>query len=249
MRNQYQTRRCFGVSGLVLASLIGGSSVARCDETDYQKRAKVLEELGDSECPAVPLTHSSTDLKISGSIDAGLSKALKALANLGVTTAVEYQKEESKGILEKDLAAIVAKGIDCKIHIFDTMVQKLFPGGTLAMSLTDRQILGLRNSWPPNGHVVVVTVSKSKSVADLASQFLTALPSGAAILFPVGEDDSSPPLPPDISVVEPDGQSQLSSALKQAGIPFTPIAFSMTPIPPAMHNPYPVLILSLPQQL
>jgi hypothetical protein len=68
-------------------------------------------------------SHSSTE--ISGETSAAINAAIARLANLHIQGVGKYETEESKGVLQKDLATVMKSSIDCKLDVFNTLANKM----------------------------------------------------------------------------------------------------------------------------
>jgi len=73
-----------------------------------------------------PIKGKSDNLKLSADVKVGLSGLTKKLADLGIKGDADYQTSTWQGILQKDIAGLVKKKIDCRMAVFKVLNDKLF---------------------------------------------------------------------------------------------------------------------------
>jgi hypothetical protein len=67
-------------------------------------------------CIASPIEGRESNLTLKGEGNAKLNGLLKNLAELGIDGAVKYQRNEYKGVLQKDLISALKTTTDCRLE-------------------------------------------------------------------------------------------------------------------------------------
>lgn len=114
--------RIFCRSGLFIFLIISAAPAFSMDQ------AKALDEIAafaERVCQTASIKSQSAELKLSGRANAELKGLLSKVAALGFAGATEYKKTESEGVLQKDLAALLSKSVDCRQDISNRLIDKL----------------------------------------------------------------------------------------------------------------------------
>lgn len=99
---------------------------ANASDLVMQERAlEIIDKFAGNICGTIPLEGNDMSLQLSGKVDAELDGLLKKIAKLGIDGATKYQREEWKGVLQKDIADILNKNSDCKKEIAKNLCDKL----------------------------------------------------------------------------------------------------------------------------
>ena len=85
---------------------------------------KTIGDFADRLCQTVPLTTSSEKIELSGSAKAELDGIINRLVNLGVSGAGKYISENSKNVLQKDLAETLKVTMNCRMQIWHDLKGK-----------------------------------------------------------------------------------------------------------------------------
>jgi hypothetical protein len=110
------------VRSLVVLALLSTSLLAGLSEADeLRENVDLITETADKLCYTVQQEGSQSQVKISGDIDAELSKFLKKLADIGGKVAVEYSKEDYIGLARDQLGQALKNSADCKKDVFDKL--------------------------------------------------------------------------------------------------------------------------------
>ena len=95
---------------------------------------KVIRETAADICTTVATEGSGSSVELTGSAKAKLDGAVAKVANLGVEGAAKYQSEHYKGVLRVDLAQAIKANNDCKLSVFNTLVEKMLPAPSSKVS-------------------------------------------------------------------------------------------------------------------
>ena len=105
-------------------------------------QSKVLDEIAtfaERVCQTTPVKSKTEELQLSGKANAEFKGLLSKLAALGVGGAATYNKAESEGVLQKDLAGLLGKSTDCRQKITEKLIDKLLTSRSL--DKTDSKIV------------------------------------------------------------------------------------------------------------
>jgi hypothetical protein len=112
---------------LVLIVLIARNGFAEINNLDRQEKAlRVIDAFAERLC-SIPLEGKANNFDLSGSAKFELKKFISKLVGLGVEGAARYQSSKWEGMLQKDLASLIAKKIECKKEIWRDLKDKLLP--------------------------------------------------------------------------------------------------------------------------
>jgi hypothetical protein len=123
------------------------------EEFDAQKKAiGIIIEAADHLCKNIPLYSSSNGTELSFEGKAELNEIVKKVIGAGITGAAKYEKKESQGVLQTDLATLLKDNTNCRTQVWHDLQGKLIapyqgssdpvPGGD-APSPNDYVKLGL----------------------------------------------------------------------------------------------------------
>jgi hypothetical protein len=76
-------------------------------------------------CQTAPLKSSSNELDLSLQANADLKGLVSKVAGLGIDGAAKYKNNRSEGVLQKDLAPLLIKSVDCKERVSNKLIDKL----------------------------------------------------------------------------------------------------------------------------
>ncbi|MGI4880852.1 MAG: hypothetical protein ACRYG4_25590 [Janthinobacterium lividum] len=98
-------------------------------ETLQQQAAalKVIRDTAADICQVAPIEQSSQNVDLSGNAKAKLSGAISKVVDIGISGAAKYNTGRSKGVLQKDLAAAIRDGNDCKRDVFNRLTPIMVP--------------------------------------------------------------------------------------------------------------------------
>jgi len=88
-----------------------------------EKALNIIEDFAERLC-SIPLEGKADKLNLSGNAKVEVSKLIKQLANLGINGAAKYQTSKWEGVLQKDLAGLLARKIDCKKEVWKDLKDK-----------------------------------------------------------------------------------------------------------------------------
>lgn len=113
---------------MVLAGLILVAD-ARADELDVQQKAlNIIKDAANSFCNDVPLVATQEGIELSGKARGELNAAISKIVNVGIEAAGSYKNSTSqRAVLEKDLVDALKNKDDCKLVVFNRLVDRLLP--------------------------------------------------------------------------------------------------------------------------
>ena len=97
--------------------------------------AEALKTIGDFAerlCQTVPLETKSEKVELSGSAKAELEGIVKKLVGLGISGAGKYSSENSKNVLQKDLADVLKETRNCRLQVWNDLKGKFEIGSAPA---------------------------------------------------------------------------------------------------------------------
>ena len=117
------------LSGLAIPCLLLFSAppdrVTAQDLDKIDKALSIIADYADRTCDR-PLEATTEGLKLTGEAEAKLNGVVKKIADLGFKGGVEYINETRKiGALQADVIEALKTSTDCKLHIFDTLNERL----------------------------------------------------------------------------------------------------------------------------
>jgi hypothetical protein len=113
------------IAGVLLLSRMGFSLAFADEFADQQAALGVIGKTAIDICNQVDQQGSRSSLQLSGQAQAALDNAIAKLIELKIAGAGDYKIEQYKGVLQKDLAATLKSNMDCKLAVFNTLVNKM----------------------------------------------------------------------------------------------------------------------------
>jgi hypothetical protein len=131
------------IAGVLLVSSVVGASCARADDFANQIAAlEVIKKAAGDICYTVSQDGSRSNIQLSGEVRAQLNIAILKMVDLGIKGAGQYNDEQYKGVLQEELAATLKSSIDCKLEVFNKLVNKMLGWRPPASQSTITQIGG-----------------------------------------------------------------------------------------------------------
>ena len=97
---------------------------AHAEDANGQALALIAETAAKI-CQVAPLTQQNSQVVLSGNAKASVNGIISKLADLGIDGAAKYTSGSSNGVLQQDLVAVLKDGNDCKLQVFNKLVDKL----------------------------------------------------------------------------------------------------------------------------
>ena len=104
--------------------------ITRIHAQDIEQQRLALKEIRDTAndmCTRTPLETESQNVELSGDAKAKLAGVIVKVADLGIEGAAKYNQGKSKNVLQKDLANAIKSGDDCRLTVFNTLVDRMIP--------------------------------------------------------------------------------------------------------------------------
>jgi len=115
----------FNIVAWSLWVVVSPSSAVGQPQLDAREALHLIEECADRICPSVSPNSTASDIEASGEVKAGLSALLQRLVDGQVNVAGKYRNKSSQGVLQKDLAAAIARTQDCRKDVFHELTRLL----------------------------------------------------------------------------------------------------------------------------
>lgn len=115
------------VVAAVLATLFP-ASLASAQSSDLQQKLQALKVIGDIAkeiCTTAPLDQTSQGYQLSANAKASLSGLIRVITSSGISGGAVYTHTASQGVLQRDLATSIKTSNDCKLSVFNVLVEKL----------------------------------------------------------------------------------------------------------------------------
>ncbi len=107
------------------------NAVGADNSFDREQRAlSIIADFADRMCKDIPLQGAQSGGELSGAVKAELRGVARKVAELGVEGAAKYQTGSYESLLQSDLANALKNSSDCKLRIFDSLKDRLLPGGS-----------------------------------------------------------------------------------------------------------------------
>jgi hypothetical protein len=166
-----------GVTGFSLPSPQSAHS------QDTQGEAlKEITETANEICQSPPMEQSSSTIAVQGDLNAKVSKLVSKLLKLGISGAVQYKSNQSRGVLQKDLAEAIKNGNNCRLQVLDALKDKLLrnsPNATDSalgrFSAGEQTILLPCLKKAPKGTVFVASKMWDDTASQCANQVIMLL--------------------------------------------------------------------------
>jgi hypothetical protein len=116
------------VVATALVLVVSWISVFPALADDFANQAAALEVIKKAAadiCYTVPQEGSRSTVQLSGDARAELDAAIKKVIDLGIKGAGQYQSEQYKGVLQEQLATTLKSSMDCRLDVFNTLVNKM----------------------------------------------------------------------------------------------------------------------------
>jgi hypothetical protein len=123
MMNQLRRR-----SWLVFLPLVFSSAAvnAQAGSVDPKLRAlAVIAATASQMCATAPMQQRSQTVDLNIGAQAKLSGLLRWLTNVGISGGVSHQSASSQGVLQRDLAQSIKASNDCRLGVFNKLVDML----------------------------------------------------------------------------------------------------------------------------
>jgi TPR repeat protein len=141
------------VSALCLASRSYCWAQPDGDIATQQRAAlKDIRETASDICYTVQQQGQASETKLSGDVEAKLSGVITKLTNLGVRGEGSLTSQEYQGVLREQLASTLKSSADCRVAVFNTLVEKMMPT--------------LPAAPPPNPSVITSDVEQAAKLRD-----------------------------------------------------------------------------------
>jgi hypothetical protein len=112
-----------------LLTLIGlcGSAFAQSNGDNTVAVLSVIKTTAADICTAVPTEGSGADIDLTGTAKAKVDGLVDKVTSLGIEGAGRFQEKRYKGVLQKDLAQAISAQNNCKLAVFNTLVDRMIP--------------------------------------------------------------------------------------------------------------------------
>jgi hypothetical protein len=114
---------CFVVVSSLICSI--GNANAASSLEDQEKALNIIADFADRICSNIRLEGSGSAVELNGEAKAELKGLFKKFANLGMGGTGKFEETAWSGVLQKDIAAILQKNVDCKLKIVDLLKDKV----------------------------------------------------------------------------------------------------------------------------
>lgn len=112
--------KMFSLCFIFASSLICSSGVANAD-TSLDEIANFADRI----CNNIPLEGSGSAVELNGQAKAELKGLLKKIGNVGIGGTGKYEETAWSGVLQKDIANILQKNVDCKLKIVELLKDRI----------------------------------------------------------------------------------------------------------------------------
>ena len=112
------------VNGFFL-SLILFNKLSLADDMSKKEALKEIRETAVVICNQVSDTTKTEKIELSGEAKAKLNGLISKVVDLGVEGAGKYTSEQSKGVLQADIAKLMENAENCKLKVFEDLKDKL----------------------------------------------------------------------------------------------------------------------------
>jgi hypothetical protein len=103
-----------------------GVSPAMADDFANQIAAlEAIKKAASDICYTVQQEGSHSNLQLSGEARAQLDTAISRVADLGFRGAGQYTSDQYKGVLQEELAATIKSSIDCRVDVFNRLIDRM----------------------------------------------------------------------------------------------------------------------------
>ncbi|MFZ2652677.1 MAG: hypothetical protein WA210_21460 [Burkholderiaceae bacterium] len=138
------------VTGLGLTS----AAVVQANLDANQKALDMIRDFATKLCDSVPPQGRLQDVDLSGKAKAELKGVVKRIADLGIEGAAKYRTSEYEGVLQADLAKLLANQSTCKLEVWRDLKDKLIPSSS--GSSTTNSASALPSTGPSNSELISI---------------------------------------------------------------------------------------------
>lgn len=113
---------------LAATALVACAFGAQSQDLDRDAKAlNLIADFADRICSSPPLEGEASNLELSASGKAAVSKFVRQLADLRIDASVKYDAPAYKGVLQKDLTGLLRGSENCRMKVYDDLKEKLLP--------------------------------------------------------------------------------------------------------------------------
>jgi hypothetical protein len=98
---------------------------AEMSEDTRNRALTAITDAAEKICGSVPTSGEQDNVVVKGAVAAELGGLAKKLANLGISATGDITSKTYEGLLQGDLPAAIKDARGCKLHIFDTLQERL----------------------------------------------------------------------------------------------------------------------------
>jgi hypothetical protein len=107
--------------------LVAQTPAVAQDAQQYSLALKAIRDTANDVCDRVSQEGQKSETKLSGDVEAKLNGVIGKVADLGLKGTGEFQKEQHKGVIQKELATVLMHTADCRKDVFDKLVERILP--------------------------------------------------------------------------------------------------------------------------
>lgn len=119
------TSRIVAVAGLLFVFSVGASCALAEDFATQSAALEVITKAATEICYTVSQEGSRSNIELSGEARAQLDTAISKVVDLGIKGAAQYKSEKYNGVIQAELATIMKSSMDCKLDVFNKLVNKI----------------------------------------------------------------------------------------------------------------------------
>lgn len=127
------------------------SAVAVGDDSSQQKAREYILTAATTICANAPQEGGQSKMDVGAVIDVETAAVLKKLMKANVRLSGDYVNEEHRGVLKEQVLEAIKEADQCRLHVFDVLVNKLLVAAPAQQSVSTRQITHGANSPIING--------------------------------------------------------------------------------------------------
>jgi hypothetical protein len=161
------TLRIIVIAGVLLVSSVGVSCALADDFANQTAALEIITKAAGDICYTVSQEGSRSNIQLSGEARAQLDTAISKVVDLGIKGAGQYKSEQYKGVLQEELAATLKSSIDCKLDVFNKLVNKMLGWRPPASQNTINQL----GDFISQGEQISDTFLKTNNTDLLATQY------------------------------------------------------------------------------
>jgi YEATS family len=112
-----------------VALWLGGLAYVSAQDLDAQTAAlQVIRDTARDICYTVEQKGQKSETQLTGDVQAKVSGALAKVVDLGVKGSGAIGNEDYQGVTQEALASTLQSSADCRLKVFDRLVDKMLPG-------------------------------------------------------------------------------------------------------------------------